>query len=450
MERGRGSYAAFISYRRDADSTVAQALQQGLQRFAKPWYRARALRVFRDDSSLSANPGLWPAIQAALDESDFLVLLASTKSADSEWVGREVGHWLGGHPASNLLIAITEGNIAWDGHRGDFDWTRTTAVPRELGARFTNEPRYVDLRWARSSERLSLDVPAFSQAVADLAAPMHGRPKDELIGEDVAQHRRTVRLARAGVATLAALALLAGLAGVIALRQRDDARSQRDRAEAQERLAVSRQLAAQALVDLPEQPDRALLLSLESLASQSGPHGLDALLTSLQHVSAARAYLDNDVPVHSLAYSPDGTLLATGHNDGTIRLWDVDGRRQLGDPLDGHQLLVETMAFSPDGDVLAAVDRDGAVVLRDTTTRLRQGPTFGTSVLSVVFSPDGARLVTGDTGGEVQEWNVATGRPVGPPLIAPGGRIYRMTVSPDGLTLAVTTTNGEVTLWDLA
>jgi len=56
---GDDVYHAFISYNRAADGRLAAALQRGLQRFAKPWYRTRALRVFRDDVSLSAQPSLW-------------------------------------------------------------------------------------------------------------------------------------------------------------------------------------------------------------------------------------------------------------------------------------------------------------------------------------------------------------------------------------------------------
>jgi hypothetical protein len=52
-------YDAFISYSHALDGTLAPALQTGLERFAEPWYRLRALRVFRDTTSLFANPGLW-------------------------------------------------------------------------------------------------------------------------------------------------------------------------------------------------------------------------------------------------------------------------------------------------------------------------------------------------------------------------------------------------------
>ena len=59
------SYDAFISYSHAADGLLAPRLQAGLQRFAKPWWKRRALRVFRDESSLSANPHLWSSITEA-------------------------------------------------------------------------------------------------------------------------------------------------------------------------------------------------------------------------------------------------------------------------------------------------------------------------------------------------------------------------------------------------
>jgi hypothetical protein len=85
-------YHAFISYSRAGDGKLAPALQRGLQRFAKPWYRVRALRVFRDDASLSANPNLWASIEQALDDSAFFILLASPESGQSKWVAEELAH----------------------------------------------------------------------------------------------------------------------------------------------------------------------------------------------------------------------------------------------------------------------------------------------------------------------------------------------------------------------
>lgn len=55
-------YDAFISYSHAKDKPIAAALQSAIQKLGKPWYRRRGLRIFRDDTSLSATPHLWPTI----------------------------------------------------------------------------------------------------------------------------------------------------------------------------------------------------------------------------------------------------------------------------------------------------------------------------------------------------------------------------------------------------
>src|SRR5579863_5094100 len=79
-------YDAFISYSHAKDKALAAALQSAMQRLGKPWYRRRALRLFRDDTSLTATPHLWPDIEKALGRSRFLILLASPEAAASPWV----------------------------------------------------------------------------------------------------------------------------------------------------------------------------------------------------------------------------------------------------------------------------------------------------------------------------------------------------------------------------
>ena len=69
-------YRAFISYSHAADGKLAPALQSALHRFAKPWYRLRAMRVFRDKTSLAMTPELWPSIKRALGESEYFLLHA--------------------------------------------------------------------------------------------------------------------------------------------------------------------------------------------------------------------------------------------------------------------------------------------------------------------------------------------------------------------------------------
>ena len=173
-------YSAFISYSHALDGRLAPALDDALERFAKPWFRRRALHVFRDETSLSANPGLWPSIEAALASSEFFILLASPEAAWSPWVNREVQYWCEHKPRDTLLIALTARTLVWDPDAGDFDWTRTTALPPALEHRLSDEPRHIDLTWARTEEHLSLRHTRFRDCVADLAAPpppAEGRPR---------------------------------------------------------------------------------------------------------------------------------------------------------------------------------------------------------------------------------------------------------------------------------
>lgn len=229
------AYDAFVSYSHAKDKPVAAALQSVMQRLGKPWYRRRALRVFRDDTSLSATPSLWPSIEQALGYSRYLVLLASPEAAASPWVNKEVAYWLDHKSADTLLIALTDGELAWDNAAGDFVWREDMPLPPALTGRFASEPKWIDLRAYRDGAD-ARDA-RFIEAGADFAAAIHGMPKEDLLSQEVRQQRRALRLAWSAASSLLILAGLAGWQWKVAIdneraatEQQRIAQEQRDRA----------------------------------------------------------------------------------------------------------------------------------------------------------------------------------------------------------------------------
>lgn len=443
--RGSHSYDAFISYSHAVDGKLAPALQQALSRFAKPWNRLRALRVFHDEASLAADPGLWSSIERALGQSRSLILLASPRAAQSAWVQREAQFWRDEKPRDTLFIALTDGEIAWDDAASDFDWDVTTALPSALRGFFREEPRHIDLRWARTSEHLSLDDPRFRDGVAELAAPLHGRPKDELFGEDVRQHRRFVRVRRAAVVSLATLTLGLIVGASVAVEQRNVAR-------AQTRLATSRQLAAQAVSDRDAHLDRSLLLGLESLRIEETVESRSAVLGSLGREPSLRTFLHGvEGPIKTMAFSPDSKRLASGDGRRVV-LWDIAGSEHTSEAMDANGGLVTSVDFIPDGTIVASAGQDGTVTLWDANTRRpRVSPLVGHDgpVNRVAFSADGATLASAGDDKTVVLWDVDSGRQIGDPLQGHEGEVLSLAFSPEGGLLASGDRLGRIMFWDV-
>lgn len=485
-------YRAFISYSSAADGMLCPALQRGLHRLAKPWYRPPAFRVFRDATSLAASAGLWASIERALSSSDFFLLMASPLSRSSPWVIREVDWWLDNRPLDRLLVVLTDGDLRWDGASAGFVAVPEAVdpLPPRLRHALRTEPRWVDLRWARDAGDLSLRHPRFRDAVADLAAPLHGVAKEQLVGEDLRQQRRTARWRNSAVAALLGLTIVAAVASVQFWNQRNIARQQRD-------LAVARQLAAQSSVQADRQPELSLLLAVagaQRAPSIGRPAALDHLATMLDRgYHTASTLRGHTAAVKEAAFVPDQKSLISAADDGTLRVWKTSGTQpatavvrtgsdaatsivispdgryvaagsgklqvwnaQGGRPTDLRWTAdgaTYAVAFNSDGRTVASSDGEGRIRLWDVTRgTLRRPPLdHGEGVVwDVTFSPDGRWLASAGEDMRIQLWDVRTGTRQGTAMTRLRRGIFDLAFSPDGKLLASTANDGRVTLWSTA
>ena len=164
--------------------------------------------------------------------------------------------------------------------------------------------------------------------------------------------------------------------------------------------------------------------------------------------------------VAGVAYSPDGSRLATAGGDGLLRVWAVgdDGRPAPLSQFDGQARAntpagmapLAAVAFAPDGRLVASAGADGVVRVWDVPTRaevrgLRGHPDWATAV---AFAPDGRRLVASGADGTVRVWELAPQEGSGR-----GGHlraVNAVAVSADGKTIATASADQTVRLWDRA
>ena len=152
--------------------------------------------------------------------------------------------------------------------------------------------------------------------------------------------------------------------------------------------------------------------------------------------------------VMSVVFSPDGQTLVSASWDGTIRLWNPNTGK-LKRTLTGHAGAVTSVAFSPDGQTLASGSADSTIRLWNAKTwKLKRTLTGHTQIVdSVAFAPNGNMLVSGSRDQTIRLWNPNTGKHI-KTLREHTGDIVRMTFSPDGATLASGSLDGTVRLWD--
>jgi WD40 repeat protein/DNA-binding SARP family transcriptional activator len=276
------------------------------------------------------------------------------------------------------------------------------------------------------------ELPRAEQEFLDASRDERDREQQDET-ERIARQARANRRLRLQLAAIAIALVVALVGGFIALDQRRDAQHER-------RVATARELAAEAEASLADDPDRSILLALAAVdetRSRDETALPEAEAALHRAVSASRILLNAPGVGGNVDWSPDGTVFVTEgpENSGTIDIRDA----RTGDSVrtfHGHDVDVNDVAFSEDGSMLATTGDDGAARVWDPATGEllfefqvdEPGPVWGPS-----FSPDGSRVAASFPDDTVRLFDLATGETASE-LDAGGAET---TFSPDGNRIAV-------------
>jgi WD40 repeat protein len=443
----------FISYSR-RDLEFVQRLDASLV--------ARGKDVWVDWEDILPTAKWLDEVFEGVESSDNFLFVISPDSLTSDVCARELGHALEQH---KRLVPVV---------RRDAD---DQPVPEELAARnwtfFRDEDDYsasfetlvsaldTDLEWVSAHTRLLGRALEWEKEGREGSYLLRGRDLEEaerwvasssakrepqltplqldytLAGRRAATRRQRVLVGAALVAVAVSLSL-----ALLAVSQRNEARREA-------RIALSRQLAAQASVARDVNPERSLALATRAATTAETDEARDALRRSLQSSLPSSVVAVGTARVWDAAFSRDGKRLVTASEHGGVRIWDVRNPRSPHLVASLHAVApLSSARFSPSGRLVVTAGAAGTQIWRAAPGTRKPVASFGADANMATFSGDG-RLVASAAEDGLHLWNVQRRRPVGELHRRAGHRPFvAVAFSRDGRRIAAAA-GSTATVWSV-
>lgn len=354
-------YDAFISYRHsELDKFAAENLHKKLEAFRLPksivakrpeGSKTKIKRVFRDKDELPLASNLADPITAALEESEFLIVICSPRLPQSMWCKKEIETFISMHGRERMLAVLVEGEPEEAFPDGLLYAEKEVTEPDGTVRRIREkvEPLAADIRGSSKKEILK----AMNEELLRLCAAMFGCGYDDL--KQRHKEQRMKRILTASLAASACFLVFGAVSTTMALRiqmqkqqiqkQSDEISEQNKKIESQYQEALKNQsrFLAEKSTGLLAEGDRLAALDTAISAFQDTRDG-----TPMPHTSEAEYALSqslyvyrngrNHIPKYMLKHdtalsfmeiSPDGSRALTVDQYGTIYIWDIAANKRL-------------------------------------------------------------------------------------------------------------------------
>lgn len=222
---------------------------------------------------------------------------------------------------------------------------------------------------------------------------------------------------------------------------------QKDRAEEQQRIAQSRELASYSVMQSSVDPELGVVLATEAAKRSRTDQAEESLRSALAMLTDPRFEMRGHTgDVHTAAFSPDAKLVVTASEDKTAKVWDASSGRELVSLV--HPVPVRSAAFSPNGRYVVTASADLLARVWETSSGKLVNTLQGhrASVRSAAFSPDGKYIVTTSFDNTARVWAASTGV-----SIAELGGQYgavKAAFSPDSKYVVTASTDATARVWE--
>lgn len=458
----------FISYSR-ANADFARTLNEALQTQGKTtWF---------DQESIATGTDFQQEIYHGIEQSDNFLFIISPESINSPYCADEVEY---AKSLNKRFITVLHrevdsaklhpelAKVQWldfNKNRGDFyanfselvrsldsdrDYIRNHTKWSQRALEWEHKNNSADLL-LRGSE-LSLAKTWLKDADTNKKQPLPTALQKSYINKSDRLQERNRLLQRGTVALVMGLVTTTAIVSTVFWVRANKATY---RAETQ--VAITKGILAQSL--LRTFPLKGLVQAIDATGKSKASLGevpkevqsslLEAVQVAKEGTIESSILRGHEEPVRAVAVSSDGQYIVSGGRDGTVRLWDRQGKA-IGQPFADHVGEVISVAFSPDDKLIASASRDKTVLLWNKKGERVGKPIVGheDTISSVAFSPDNKYIATGSWDKTVRLWNLQ-GEPIGEPFAAHEDGIISIAFSPDGKYIVSGSQDQTIRLWDL-